>query len=125
MEKFKRKKKFNLINSLFYFLDKILFIPRKKKIKFYLNLNFIFKRLAYENSFKEFKYSHPSTLNTINNIKRYIKPNYRILDIGCGSGFIGYSLANFAKKIICIDLDKTLIQEAKKKFKKKKFRILL
>lgn len=119
MEKFNRKKKFNFINSFFYFLDKILPFSNYIKLKFYFNLNFIFKRLAYESSFKEFKHDHPATKNTINNIKKYIKKNYEILDIGCGNGYIAYSLANFVKKITCIDRDESVIKNAKKNFLKK------
>lgn len=116
MEKFKRKKKFNLINSFFYYLDKILPISYEKKIKFYFNLDFIFKRLAYENSYKKFKDIHPTTQNTINNIKKYIKKNFKILDLGCGNGIISYSLSNFVKEITSIDYDKNIIENAKKKF---------
>ena len=119
MEKFKRKKKFNIVNSFFYNLDKFLLLSNTLKLKFYLNLEFIFKRLAHEKSYVKFKNFHPSTQNTIGNLKKFVNKNYNILDIGCGNGYIAYSLANYVKNITCVDYDLNAINYAQKKFSKK------
>lgn len=119
MEKYNRKKKFNLINSLFYYIDRFLLLPNILKLRFYLNIQFIFKRLAYEKSYLIFKNLHPSTQFTISNLKKYIKKKDKILDIGCGNGYIAFSLSNYVNQITCIDYDLNVINEAKKKFKKK------
>ena len=69
MEKYNRKKKFNLINSLFYYIDRFILLPNILKLRFYLNIQFIFKRLAYEKSYLIFEDLHPSTQFTISNLK--------------------------------------------------------
>ncbi len=125
MEKFKRKKSFNFINSLFYILDKFIPLKRSLKLKFYLNLEFIFKRLAYEKSYLIFRNKHPGTQNTVNNLKKIVKKNYKVLDVGCGNGYIAYSLSNYVKQIICIDYNIKAIQQAKKKFNKKNIKFFL
>lgn len=119
MEKYNRKKKFNIINSLFYNLDRFLLLSNISKLKFYLNIQFIFKRLAYEKSYLIFKDLHPSTQFTISNLKKYINKNDKILDIGCGNGYIAYKLSNYVKQITSIDYDPKVINKAKKKYKKK------
>ena len=124
MEKYNRKKKFNLINSLFYNFDNFLPLSNMLKLKFYLNIHFIFKRLAYEKSYLIYKDLHPSTQFTISNLKKYIKKKDKILDIGCGNGYIAYSLSNYVKQITCIDYDIKVINKAKKKFKKKNIKYI-
>ena len=124
MEKYNRKKKFNIINSLFYNLDKFLLISNISKLRFYLNIQFIFKRLAYEKSYLIFKDLHPSTQFTISNLKKYINKNDKILDIGCGNGYIAYTLSNYVKQITSIDYDPKVIKKAKKKFKKKNIKYI-
>ena len=125
MEKFRRNKGFNFINSLFYFLDKFLIIDNLKKLKFYLNLEFIFKRLAHEKSYLIYKNRHPGTQNTVNNLKKIIKKNYNVLDVGCGNGYIAYSLSNYVSQITCIDYNAKAIQQAKKNFSKKNIKYIL
>lgn len=124
MEKFSRKKKSNFINSFFYIFDKFLPINNKKKLKLYLNLQFIFYRLAHEKSYIKFQYQHPTTQYTIKNIRQFIKKNYKILDVGSGNGYIAYNLSNNVKQIVCIDNDKSIIRNAKKKFKKKNIQFI-
>lgn len=51
-------------------------------------------------------------------IKKIIKPNSRILDVGCGTGRFSFSLADNAESIIGIDLSKKNIESAYKKLKK-------
>ena len=125
MEKFSRTKKSNFINSFFYILDKFLPISNKKKLKLYLNLQFIFYRLAHEKSYIKFQYQHPTTQYTIKNINQFIKKKYKILDVGSGNGYIAYNLSNNVKQIVCIDNDKSIISNAKKKIRKKKYSIYL
>lgn len=119
MLKFSRKKKFNFINSFFFWLDKIL--PEKNffKLKIYLNLHFIFKRLAHEKSYLLLKNFHPATNNTIKNIKNFVKKNYRIADIGCGNGYVSNYLSAYCKEIICVDHNSSTIDIAKNNIKKK------
>lgn len=51
-------------------------------------------------------------------IKKIIKPNSRILDVGCGTGRFSFHLADRAESIIGIDLSKKNIESADKKLKK-------
>jgi SAM-dependent methyltransferase len=119
MLKFKRKKKFNLVNSFFFWFDKILPAKNIFKLKIYLNLLFVFKRLAHEKSYLLFKDSHPATKYTIKNLKHFVKKNYRILDIGCGNGYISNYLSAYCKEIICIDHNPLSIDIAKLYIKRK------
>lgn len=51
-------------------------------------------------------------------IKKIIKPNSRILDVGCGTGRFSFNLADNAESIIGIDLSKRNIESANKKLSK-------
>ena len=125
MEKFSRKKKFNFINSIFYHLDRFLPFNVNTKLNIYLNLEFIFNRLASEKSYLRFKDKHPVTQNTISLLKKYIKKNNNILDIGCGNGYLAHSLSGHAKKITCIDYDSKAIGYAKSNFTEKNIKFIL
>ena len=50
-----------------------------------------------------------------NFLRQYIKPNYTILDVGCGAGRPAGALASLCKKIIGIDNDSKMLSEAKKR----------
>ncbi|MCG2690382.1 class I SAM-dependent methyltransferase [Candidatus Parcubacteria bacterium] len=45
-----------------------------------------------------------------------IKAGERVLDIGCGQGFLSFSIAQKAKEVIGIDINKKNIAQASKKF---------
>lgn len=119
MLKFKRKKNFNFINSFFYYLDKFLPFTNKSKLKLYLNLSFIFNRLSHEKSYLLLRKKHPQTKCTIKILKKIVKKNFTICDIGSGNGYIANALSQYVKKIICIDYDKKAILLSKKNNKKK------
>ena len=60
----------------------------------------------------------PNQDRMFSEIKKIIKPNSRVLDVGCGTGRFSFSLADSAESIIGIDLSKKNIESAEKKLKK-------
>ncbi|MDO8537271.1 MAG: class I SAM-dependent methyltransferase [archaeon] len=103
---------FNEVKADTHFFPVI--IPEKKK-----NLNFRTYEKLYEN------YSDPEELNyfdldspeyiRIKNILPEIKPELRVLDIGCNSGFIGKKVMEKNCVVYGIDINKKLLKKAKKK----------
>ena len=49
-------------------------------------------------------------------LKKNIKPNSKILDVGCGFGKHIESIADFSKKVVGIDNNSDMIQKAKDRF---------
>lgn len=43
------------------------------------------------------------------------EPIYNVLDLGCGTGLIGYILKPYSKQLVGVDLSKKMLTEAKKK----------
>lgn len=115
MLKFKRKKPFNFICSVFYRLNKFLILTPKIKFKFYCNLEWIFNRLASEISHKLYKNSlHINRLGWLNFLKIKIKKNHKVIDVGCSNGINTKFISKICKDVVGIDHNSNYINYAKK-----------
>lgn len=114
-----RKKRKNLLLSLIYWLSKLLPLSRERKFIFFLNLEWIFERLAHEMSFKIYSTEkHPLRAYSSEFLLQFIKPEYVVLDLGCKYGEISFITAEKAKKVVGIDFDEAAIEKAKTLHKK-------
>jgi SAM-dependent methyltransferase len=112
--KIARHKKRNWTLTLIYRLSKLLFVSNERKFKLFLNLEWIFDRLAHEKSFDYYTVSnHPLRHYSIQYILQLLKPTDVVLDLGCHSGQITTALAAKAKKVVGIDYDEIAIEKAK------------
>lgn len=117
--KLDRKKPKNILLSIIYRLSKILLINNARKLRLYLDLEWIFDRLAHEVSFKTYNENeHPVRVYSRKFILGFITDKHVVLDIGCKYGDISYYIAQKAKKVIGIDLNEDSIEIAKAKYKK-------
>lgn len=55
-------------------------------------------------------------------LKKFIKPDYKVLEIGTGSGILAKEASKYAKEVIACDINKKLIKELKEKNKRNKNR---
>jgi len=114
-----RKKPKNFLLSVIYRLQKLLPISSSAKFKLFLNLEWIFDRLAHEASFKAYSFDeHPVRKFSKKFILDNIHANDTVLDLGCKHGDISFYIAQKAKEVVGIDLDKTAIDKAKEKNKR-------
>jgi SAM-dependent methyltransferase len=114
--KMNRKKEQNLKLSLLYRITKMIPINSNKKLKIFLDLAWIFNRLAHEETFKSsYKIS---TKKEDEFLLRYIEKDYRIIDIGCGNGDVIDKIIKkaTAKNIIGIDYNQASINRIKEKY---------
>lgn len=111
-----REKKRIYLLSFFYRLNKLFFFfSAKKKLKFFLDLEWIFDRLAFEEAQKVYTaLEQPSKIFSVNFIKKKVTGNTSVCDIGCEYGDLSYSIACIAKDVTSIDCDKNAIDIAKK-----------
>jgi ubiquinone/menaquinone biosynthesis C-methylase UbiE len=110
----KREKRRHFLLSVIYRLSKLPFLKQKTKFKLFLDLEWIFDRLAHEKSFKLYSANkHPIRLFTTNFIFQYLTPEQTVLDLGCKYGDIAYILAEKAKKVVGIDFNAVAIETAK------------
>tara|TARA_R110002049_G_scaffold294250_3_gene480789 strand:- start:2943 stop:3674 length:732 start_codon:yes stop_codon:yes gene_type:complete len=117
--KLPREKKRNFLLSVIYRLQKIIPVSDKKKLKFFLDLEWIFERLAHEYSFKNYnEVEHPLRVHTKEFIFKYLKEDYTVLDLGCKYGEITNAIAEKAKTAVGIDFDVDAINKAKKNYSK-------
>lgn len=113
--KLKRQKKRNWKLSLMYRLSKLPFMSLRSKFKLFLDLEWIFERLAHEASFKYYtSQTHPLRIYSNNYILDLIKNTDTVLDIGCHAGQITSVIATKAKNVVGIDYDKEAIDLAKR-----------
>ncbi|MCO6500003.1 MAG: methyltransferase domain-containing protein [Vicingus serpentipes] len=86
----------------------------------FLTLEWIFDRLAHEESFKYFSYDeHPLRIYTINFIQRHLEPSYTVLDLGSGYGDMSNKIAKSCKKVVGVDYVYGDIEIAKSKHSRK------
>ena len=99
-----RNKKRNLKLSLAYRLAKLLPMNSDKKLKFFLDLSWIFARLAHEETFRSTVYIGGNTLNTF--LLDGVPQSASLLDIGCGKGYIMKQLQTKTNNILGVDYNK-------------------
>lgn len=114
-----RTKPRNLFWTIVYRTQKLLPVSSKTKLKFFLNLEWTFDRLAHEMSFKNYTVeNHPFRIFSKKFILVNINEHDIVLDIGCHLGDITSMLAEQAKEVVGIDHDKQAIEIARQRHQK-------
>lgn len=114
--KMNRKKERNLKLSFFYKLARFMPFNSKKKLKIFLDLAWIFNRLAHEETFKTGYKIDTRHYDAF--LLKYINNDYSILDIGCGNGSVIEKIITNTqnRNITGIDYNQTSINAIKEKF---------
>ena len=111
--KLKRKKKKHFLLSFIYRLNKFIPINKRSKLKLFLDLEWIFNRLALEYSFKNYSHdNHPNRVHSGEYILNNINSSERVLDLGCKQGDIAKIISTKAKYVLGIDYDEKAIKSA-------------
>lgn len=111
--KLARQKKRHLLLSIIYKLKYLLPLSKKRKFKLFLDLEWIFDRLAHEESFKLYSTeNHPYRIHSKHFILENITHEHKVLDLGCRYGEMSNFIAEKAKSVIGIDHDKKAIEAA-------------
>lgn len=115
-----RKKKRVWLLTILYRLNGLLsFISVKRRLKIYLDLEWIFDRLASEEAFKYYKTTeHPLRKYSLKFLSRRINSNSVVCDLGCKYGDISFEIAQYAKEVVGVDFDTVALEVAKQKFQK-------
>lgn len=114
-----RNKQRNWLLTILYRLSKLPFASNKGKLKLFLDLEWIFDRLAYEKSFQIYSVEeNPVRIYQKQAILPMIKEYSTVLDIGCRYGEVSDFIAEKAKRVVGIDKDSKSIQLAKSRNKK-------
>ena len=117
--KLSRKKSRSFLLSVIYRFSKILPLSRESKLRLFLNLEWIFERLAHEQSYEWYGIkNHPTRKLGREFILSEINASDTVLDVGCKSGDIAFSIAEKAREVTAIDYDAVAINQAKSEFKK-------
>ncbi|MFZ1528437.1 MAG: class I SAM-dependent methyltransferase [Ferruginibacter sp.] len=104
--------------AVVYWLQKLLPMGAKSKIKLFMNLEWIFDRLSHETSFSIYSpEDHPFRKFSKKFILENINSASTVLDLGCNLGDISYMIAQKAKQVVGIDYNETAIEAAKTKYK--------
>ena len=113
--KFARTKKRHFLLSLFYKLDTFFPLTKERKLKLYLDLEWIFERLAHEKSFLVFK-EHPVRNKSFQFLKSKLTKEFSVLDLGCNTGDLTYQISTCVKNVVGIDFNSAHIVKARKTY---------
>ena len=117
--KLTREKKRHILLSIAYKLKKVLFLSPEKRLKLFLDLEWVFDRLAHEESFKIYAADeHPFRAQSKKFILDKISTDHQVLDLGCKYGVISDYIAKKAKKVVGIDYDSDAIKIAKETYQR-------
>jgi len=109
-----RNKKRHWLLTFIYRFDKLMLLKDKIKLKIYLDLEWIFNRLALEYSFKVFsKEEHPFRVYSKEFIFENLSGDDRVMDLGCKYGDVTKIISDKAEYVLGIDYDKGAINIAK------------
>lgn len=109
-----RRKKRNWLVSLVYRLSRQLplWSPRDR-LRLFLDLEWIFERLALEESFRVFDlWAHPVRTSSRGFLDRHLLRSDRVLDLGCKEGEMAALLAARCREVVGIDLDAVAVSAA-------------
>jgi len=116
--KLKRQKRRNILLSIIYRIHKLFPISATKKLKLYLDLEWIFDRLSHETSFDFYdEEKHPVRVHSKEFILNQISASHIVLDLGCKYGNMANYIAKKANRVIGIDFDEKAIDIANKTYK--------
>jgi SAM-dependent methyltransferase len=112
-----RKKRRVGLLSLLYRVDRLLPLSERRKLKLYLDLEWIFDRLAMESSFRYYPpEAHPHRRFANSFLLRRLAPDMRVLDLGCAKGDVARVLARHVRRVVGVDHDAAAIAIAKKRY---------
>lgn len=115
----RRKKRVPLL-SVLYRLDKWLPFSQRRKLKWYLDLEWIFERLALEASFRHYPAEeHPHRLSMNRFILRHLRSDMKVLDLGCGNGDVANVLAAHVDRVVGVDHDAQAIEQARRRYQRR------
>ena len=114
---FTRKKRTSFLLRIFYLLDKWSIFKNKKKLNLYLDLEWIFTRLARETANKYYtNWDDVFKKNATEFLLKKINSNHHVLDLGCGLGEKSFLISKKAAKVTGIDYDSIAIEVAKSRY---------
>ncbi len=114
-----RKKPKQFLLSFVYRLHKLLPLGSRMKLRLYLDLEWIFDRLAMEMSFKTYRMDdHPFRTTAREFLIDRLDGSSVVLDLGCNQGDMSVYLAERARKVIGVDHDGIAIENARRKYQR-------
>lgn len=57
--------------------------------------------------------THPTTLQCLRLMEKWLQPGMRMIDVGCGSGILSIAAAKMGALVLAIDLDAVAVESAK------------
>ena len=119
-----KKKARNLKVSLAYRLKKLFFfLSKEQQLKLYLDLSWIFSRLAHEQIYKASLEDIIIGKNDF--LFNHIKEGDKVLDLGCGAGHVIKQIIMKTNNITAIDYNKHSLMVAKEIIKDKNIEFIL
>jgi SAM-dependent methyltransferase len=112
-----RKKPKHLLLSIFYRLAKLLPWHAKWVLRLFCDLEWIFARLALESSYSYYKKKGvvpEHRLVGFRFLRSFLQPNFKVLDLACGNGFLTTVIAKEVEKVVGVDRNPMLIDAAKR-----------
>lgn len=102
--------------SAAYWFNRLLPLSPRSKMRFFLDLEWIFDRLSHELSFSVYgPDSHPFREDAVQFIGKNLAKSDVVLDLGCKEGDISAAIVPYANKVVGVDTDAAAIEIAKKK----------
>jgi SAM-dependent methyltransferase len=98
-----------------YRLHKLPMISDRAKMKLDLDLAWIFSRLAHEMSSQVFPpEQHPLRTNSVDFLRRHLRPEQTVLDLGCKYGVLARLIAPLVEEIVGVDHDAAALGVARR-----------
>ena len=112
-----RQKQPTLLVRLLYLLRRLPFASPRRRLRLFLDLEWIFNRFSQEESFNIYEgEDHPTVTNTQDFLAPLLQHDFTVLDVGCNVGIHTDYIARYVKETTGIDIDISLIEEARRRW---------
>jgi len=103
------------LERVLYFLARLPIAPPKRKLRWLLDIEWIVEHLCQDYSRRVFlELEHPKEDGTLRFFKRFARPEEKVLDVGCGSGYLASAVAQCVQSVRGIDVSTHVIESATK-----------
>lgn len=103
------------LERVLYLLARLPIVGPERKLRWLLDIEWVTEHLCQDYSRRVFQGAeHPKDAGTLGFVKQHLDRDNRVLDVGCGPGYLASEMAQIVQSVRGIDISKSAIDQARR-----------